>query len=275
MKNSLKLSRKITESSILIAFSIVLTLISLAKLPYGGSITLAAMFPLVLISYRHGVGFGALSGLVFGVIYQLISISILSYVTGWVSIIAVILLDYLLAFSAIALSGLVRNLKNQTTALVIGTLIGGVARYILHVISGCTVWAGLSIPTANALLYSIIYNATYMVPEIIITCIIAFYISTIFDFSSPKITINRTRRQSKDMVPIIVGTTILTGSLIFDIVQVFIVLQNKETGEFDFTNIVNVNWTLIGLVTFICLICFITFFAIYKLIMNNKENIKE
>lgn len=273
METTTKLSKKIAESSILIAFSVILFFIALVKLPYGGEITLASMFPIVIIAYRHGTGFGLLSGLVYGIICQLLSISVLSFVTGWVSVVAVIVLDYLLAFSLIGLAGLVRKIKNQTKAMIIGTLIGIFARYICHVISGSTVWAGLSIPTGQAFLYSIIYNATYILPETIVTLIVCIYISTFFDFGSEKISVRK--NEFKNKLPVFVGTTLAAGYLIFVLLQIFALLQNAETGEFDFTGIFNVNWILIGIVTISVIVAYAIFFVIYKCVTSQKGKTNE
>ena len=61
--------------------------------------------------------------------------------------------------------------KNQTASIISGTAFVCFLRYVCHVISGCTVWAGLSIPDSAAFVYSLGYNATYMIPETIITII--------------------------------------------------------------------------------------------------------
>ena len=58
------------------------------------------MLPIVIISYRHGIGRGLVSGLIFGVIQQLLGLKTLTFVTTWQSILAVIVLDYLFAFAA-------------------------------------------------------------------------------------------------------------------------------------------------------------------------------
>ena len=271
MNKSISFPKKIAESSILIAISIILNFISLAKLPYGGSITLASMLPLILISYRHGIGFGALSGLIFGIINQLFSLNVLTFVTGWQSVVAVIVLDYLLAFTAISLSGLVRKIKNQTISLLVGTLIGAFARYVCHVISGATVWAGLSIPTANALTYSLIYNATFLLPDTLITLIMCAYISSYFNFSTPTITINTHNENFVDLLPIIVGTSLGAGATIFAIVSVFFVLQDANTGKFNILYISKANWSLIGIVTGACILAFVIFYVIYTIIKKNKK----
>ena len=63
-------TKRLVESAILLALATVLSLIKLAELPYGGSVTIASMLPVVIISYRHGLGYGLLSGAVFGVIHM-------------------------------------------------------------------------------------------------------------------------------------------------------------------------------------------------------------
>ena len=93
-------NRKLVESALLVAIATVLSMVKLVELPYGGSITLASMLPIVLIAYRSGILWGLGSGFVYGVIQQLLGLKNLSYFTTWQSILAIILLDYLVAFAA-------------------------------------------------------------------------------------------------------------------------------------------------------------------------------
>ena len=175
------------ECAILIALATVLSLIKFVDLPYGGSITVASMLPIALISYRRGLGWGLGSALVYAVIQQLFGLKNLSYATSWQAVIAIIMLDYIIAFVVIGLAGMFRKkIKNQTAGLIVGTLIACLLRYLCHVLSGATVWAGISIPTTASLLYSISYNATYMIPETIVTLVLAFYISSSIDLRSEK-----------------------------------------------------------------------------------------
>ena len=92
MKNRKNLTRITVEASLMIAFATVLSLFKLVEMPYGGSITPASMFPILIVSYRHGARSGFLSALVFAVIQQLLGLNNLTYVTGWVSVVAVIIL---------------------------------------------------------------------------------------------------------------------------------------------------------------------------------------
>ena len=111
-------TRKLVECAVLIAVATVLSLFKLLDLPYGGSITLASMMPMILLSYRHGLIWGLGSGLVYGGIQQLLGLNTLSWVTTWQSIVAVILLDYVIAFAGTGLGGVFRKaVKNQAIAL--------------------------------------------------------------------------------------------------------------------------------------------------------------
>ncbi|MGN1206732.1 MAG: energy-coupled thiamine transporter ThiT, partial [Eubacteriales bacterium] len=58
-------TRKLVESALMIALATVLSLLKLADLPYGGSVTLASMLPIILISYRNGLGWGLGTGLAY------------------------------------------------------------------------------------------------------------------------------------------------------------------------------------------------------------------
>ena len=148
-------TKALAECALMVAFATVLSIVPLAQLPYGGSITIASMLPIVLISYRRGLLWGTGAGLVFGVIQQLLGLSNLSYFTTWQSIVAIILLDYLVAFGVAGLGGAFRKqVKTPCYALLLGAVLASLLRYLCHVVSGATVWAGLSIPTEAALAYS-------------------------------------------------------------------------------------------------------------------------
>lgn len=252
----MKISRTQTmvECAVMIALATVLSLIKVAELPYGGSVTVASMLPVILISYRHGLRWGLGSGLCYAVIQQLLGLSYLSYVSGWQSIVALILLDYILAFVVTGLGGVFRRaVPGQAGSLVLGTLLVCVLRYICHVISGCTVWAGLSIPTQAALIYSLGYNATYMLPETIVTVLAAFYLGEAVDFTQPIPTRNLHKSIDKTLYGFYAGAGLaVLAALICDVVLIFPALQNAETGEFDFTGFANVAWLPVSIVSAAC-----------------------
>ncbi len=238
-------SKILVESAVMIAVATVLSLFKFIDLPYGGSVTIASMLPIIIISYRHGVKNGLLAGLAYAILQQLLGFKTLSYVTSWQSVVAVMLLDYIVAFTVVGLGGMFRKKSSQSGALVCGTITVCILRYICHVISGATVWAGLSIPTNAALIYSIGYNATYMIPETIVTAELAYYIGSVLNFRNDSITyVSNTSKKSIPVLNWIAGL-ILTVAVFIDVRAVFSYLQNAETGEFDATGFAQVNWVFV------------------------------
>jgi thiamine transporter len=160
------------------------------------------------------------------------------------------MLDYIVAFGVFALAGIFKKLENrQNYAMLYGVIFCSVLRYLCHVISGATVWAGLSIPDSAALLYSLSYNATYMVPDTLILALVSGYVASVIDFRRQ----TPTRAISEKLSPLdatllSLGGASLLFAFIFDSVAVFTKLQS-ESGEFDVTLLSEVNWLVVALVT--------------------------
>ncbi len=161
--------RALTEGAMLVAAAQVLSLVKLYEFPQGGSVT-AAMFPILLYAVRWGLGRGLLAGFTFGAL-QLIFDG--AYAWGWQSMI----LDYLLAFTPLGLAGLFRG---KAWGIFPGTVLGCAGRFIIHYISGVTIYriyAPTTVPGFgtfdNAALYSLVYNAVYMVPCMILALAVA------------------------------------------------------------------------------------------------------
>ena len=237
----MKTSRKLTEAGLMLALSTILSLLKLFELPYGGSITFASMLPMVIFAYRHGAKWGLLAGLANGVIQMLFGLNNLSYATSAAAVVAIICLDYLFAFTSTAIGAAFRNVKSSGAGLAYGALCACVIRYIFHVISGCTVWAGLSIPTQDALLYSLSYNATYMIPETIVTLVAGALIGGSLDFRSdalmPAKKAGATAGNAFGWAASVAAIAAVTAIAVI----VFPHLQNAESGEFDVTGLSAVN----------------------------------
>ena len=240
---------RLTESAVMLALATVLSILPILELPYGGSVTVCSMLPLVVIAYRHGVKHGLFTGAVYGLLQMLLGMKNVMYFTTPLSIAAVILLDYVLAYTAIGLAGLFRNMcKRQTPAMICGTLLACVIRYVLHVIAGATVWAGLSIPSSAALIYSFAYNATYMLPETIVLTLGVSLVAGWLQLRGE--TVGRTAPTPKTKNGFAVAAGIVAVStLIFDVRTIFAHLQDADTGEFIITGLQAVNWGLVSIVT--------------------------
>ena len=203
-------TKRLTESAMLLAVAIVLELLSkmfIPELPFGGQVTLVSMLPVVLISYRHGVRWGLVSGVAYAMIEMAIGAKTVTaafqpgyFGDGTLILNALImcLLDYLVAFTVLGLGGIFRNrIENRGKALVCGTLVALGTRYVAHILSGYILFSGWAewfftqdgfpgwgaalvaslSPEALGLVYSIVYNGMYMVPEMILTAIAAALIA--------------------------------------------------------------------------------------------------
>ena len=165
--NSRKSVRALTEGALLVAAAQILSLLKLWEMPWGGSIVLA-MVPIILYAVRWGAAPGLLAGFVFGVLQFMFDGG---FAIGWQSIIG----DYLLAFTVLGLAGIAKNWKG---GIFIGTVIGGVARFLVHYVVGATVWAEympenfLGITMTTPWFYSLLYNILYMGPNIMITLVV-------------------------------------------------------------------------------------------------------
>lgn len=233
-------TKRMVESALMISIATILGMFSIVEMPYGGSVTLASMLPIVLISYRHGVAWGLGAGSTYAVLQQLLGLKNLGYFTTWQSIVAIILLDYLLAFTLVGLGGVFRrSVKRQNLSLALGGLLACLLRYLCHVISGATVWAGLSIPTEAALGYSIGYNATYMIPEAVVLVLAAYALGSLLDFrrEQPTRLPSALGNGRADLLGVVAGLLIFAATAI-DVSLIFSHMQNPDTGAFDITCLV-------------------------------------
>ena len=267
--NSSKTTRILIEGAMMTALATVLSIFKLIDMPYGGSVTIASALPLIIFAYRNGIGWGLLGGLSHAVIQQLLGLNTLSYVTGWQSVLAVILLDYIVAFTLVGLGGIFRKAcKTQSGALLLGALLISVLRYVCHVISGATVWAGLSIPDEAALIYSFGYNATYMLPETVISCAAAYYLGGLVDFSKAIPERMAKKESTANRFPAIAlsGAAFILG-MIVDVWLIAPCLQDKKTGEFIISGLANADWLSVGIVTAASIII-----GAFLLIKGRKES---
>jgi thiamine transporter len=139
----------------------------------GGSVSLG-MLPIVVLALRRGpvlgMAVGATCGVVDGVLIE-------PYFVHW----AQIVLDYPVAFGAVGLAGLM-SAPARAAASKLGLLagvaataavIGGAGRFVAHWASGTIFFAANAPEGQPAWLYSIIYNATYLIPSTIAVAVLA------------------------------------------------------------------------------------------------------
>ena len=199
-------TKRLTESAMLIALAVVLEIVGrtvIPPMPFGGQLTLVSMLPIVLISYRHGGRWGLTAGLGYAMVQMALGADTVSaaFQPGYFGdgtmigrALIMCLFDYILAYSALGLGGCFRGkIQNKGIALMSGSLVALGTRYLCHIFSGYILFAGWAewfftqegFPAWGAALvgslspdmlgwvYSIVYNGMYMVPEMILTAVVA------------------------------------------------------------------------------------------------------
>ncbi|MCX6648517.1 MAG: energy-coupled thiamine transporter ThiT [Candidatus Bathyarchaeota archaeon] len=156
MKTSSTNTRVLAEMAVMVALATVLSVIKVFNFPQGGSITLGSMIPILLVALRRGPKIGVMTGAVYGMVQLIID--------GYVGIYNPIslLLDYPIAFGALGLAGFIQKQP------FVGTCLGITGRFVSHVISGYVFFGMYAPPGMNPLLYSIVYNMAYILPELVI-----------------------------------------------------------------------------------------------------------
>ena len=167
-------AKMIANGALAIALSFVLSCIRLYRMPTGGSVTLASMLPLMLFAVSYGVGPGLLAGLAYGLLQYLQG--------GWWLNVWQFILDYLLAFAALGLAGIAHNKSDKW--MYIGIPVAALGRAVSAILAGL-MWVAGSAPEdmvigstqfSSPLLYSIVYNGTYLVPDTLICLVLAFLV---------------------------------------------------------------------------------------------------
>ena len=130
----------LVEGAVVIALATVLSFIRIIKMPWGGSVTLLSMLPIVIYSIKNGVK----NGLLVAFVYSLVQFGqgVIDGLFGWGltpgSLIACILIDYIIAFTVLGLAGLFR--EKGLSGWIIGTVLAIVLRLFMHFLSGVVIW---------------------------------------------------------------------------------------------------------------------------------------
>lgn len=165
----------LAESAMLIAMAVVLSQIKVYEFPQGGSVTLASMAPIVLISCRHGVKWGLLAAFIHSLLQMILPPGFYPPPAKTLTAFAcVVLLDYVIAFTVLGTAVFFgRPFKNKVLAAAAGSVAVTVLRLVCHFLSGILVWNSYAPEGTPVWLYSLGYNGTYMLWEIIITAAVA------------------------------------------------------------------------------------------------------
>ena len=205
-------TKRLTESAMLIALAVVLELVGrtvIPPMPFGGQLTLCAMLPIVLISYRHGVKWGLTAGFGYSLVQMALGADVVTaaFQPGYFGdgsmigrALTMCLMDYVLAYTLLGLGGCFRGkIRSKGISLMCGAVAAMTGRYLAHIFSGYILFSGWAAwfftqegfpawgatlvetlsPAALGWAYSMVYNGMYMIPEMILTAIAALLMARI------------------------------------------------------------------------------------------------
>ncbi len=164
------MTKKITVTGVMLALSVILSLVRLFDAPYGGSVTLCSMLPVLTLAILYGTKWGILSGVVYAALNMLLTGIPAPPVNNAASYLLVVFLDYVLAFGGLGLAGGVyRLIRNKIPAVPIAAAVGILFRFVCHFLSGILIWHVYAWEGVGAAMYSFLYNGSYMLFELLIT----------------------------------------------------------------------------------------------------------
>ena len=156
----------IAKAAICIALAYIFSIIKVFRMPMGGSVTLVSMLPLILFA----LAFGPLEGILIGCVYGLLQLLIDPYVIHPMQL----LVDYPMAFAATALACAACLIPMPGRfKLPAAVLLGYLGRYIMAVLSGVVFFAEYA-GEQGAMVYSLVYNLSYLGPEALLCLLVAF-----------------------------------------------------------------------------------------------------
>ena len=182
---SRELLMAVSAGGICLAMAEILSLIKVFEMPQGGSVTAASMLPIILFALCFGPGYG----LVLAFAYSLLQ----TFIGGYLMSFPQVLLDYTVAFTGLGIAGFfaakksVRELESNMLRrlklipvwrIVLGTSLAILMRLISSFLAGIVFWAEYAPEGQTVWGYSLAYNASYLIPETLITLVVLFALSS-------------------------------------------------------------------------------------------------
>lgn len=154
--------KMLAEGGVMIALSQILSYITFFQMPQGGKVTPGSMVPIILFALIWGGKPGIIASVAYGILQFLLGGAFSLHPLS-------ILLDYIVGFGVLGVAGF---FSKDYKGAIAGTIIAVCLRFISSFLSGWLVFGSYAPAGEAPWLYSLVYNATYMVPELIITTVV-------------------------------------------------------------------------------------------------------
>ena len=186
MKNPHAMSRTqiMAECAMMVALAYVLSVVSslIPSMPFGGSVTICATLPILIVSLRHRLKWGCLSAFVYSLLHLMMGMKNIIYVGAADGLarnaffmVLCALLDYTFAYTALGLCGPIAYcFRKRLVGLTLGIILSSLIGFLCSVLSGILIWGSIARDGFLAVaIYSIVYNATWFFPNLAIVLIAA------------------------------------------------------------------------------------------------------
>ena len=179
--------RKLTHCALMLALAYVLSMFKVFSLYNGGSITIASMAPIIIISFMYGTKTGVFTAFVYSLLQMVQGFYPPPVQTIW-NFILVILLDYVVAFTVLGIADLIRKPFGEKKILgsVVASITVVFARFFCSFISGIVIWGTYAPEGISAVLYSLLYNGSIMIGEMITTSVVVGLLVKFVNFDKIK-----------------------------------------------------------------------------------------
>lgn len=171
--------KTLTECAVMVALAFALSCIKFLPMPLGGSVTLASMLPIMLISIKYGSFIGLGTGFVYSVTQLAQAIAegdVFIYCETSGIVVLCIIFDYLLPFTLLGIAGLFKDLKlpqNAEIASYIGMVLAVFLRFVCHFVTGVFIWGQWAPEGMGKFFYSFAYNGAYLGLDLLLCLAVA------------------------------------------------------------------------------------------------------
>lgn len=172
----------LTECAVMLALSFALSCAVLFKMPMGGSVTIASMLPIMLISIKYGIVPGLATSFVYSLTQLLqafASADVFPYCETPTAFTVCLLFDYVVPFTILGLAGLFHKMKltkNTELNIYIGIVSVVFLRFLCHFTTGVVIWGQWAPDGMGKYLYSLLYNGSFLGVDFLICIVCAVLI---------------------------------------------------------------------------------------------------
>ena len=172
----------LTECAVMLALAFALSCAKLFEMPMGGSVTVASMLPIMLVSVKYGTKAGLSTSLLYSLtqlMQAFASANVFPYCENGKTLALCVIFDYLVPFTLLGLAGIFYHLKltrNTEINVYTGIISVVVLRFFCHFITGVAIWGQWAPDGMGKYLYSFLYNAGFLSLDFLICIVCAVLI---------------------------------------------------------------------------------------------------